>query len=141
VLCPLGALTEPRLVYKLRPAYQTHHALGDVLGARGDGDPFAVLCAVGVARGVVHGAVATPLLDHPELVVDGWLRPEDGEDGFDDRHIHHLPPPGQVTGAQRGHNCERRRERGYAVGEAERRERRRAVGLAGDVGEAAHGLG
>ena len=141
VLGPLGALLEPGLVYVLGAPDEAHHALGDVLGAGGDGDPVAVFGLVGVARGVVDRAVAAALLDDAELVVDDGLRTEHGEDGLEDRQVHDLTAARGVAGPQRRQHGEGRGERRYAVGEAEGREGRRAVGLAGHVGEPAHRLG
>src|SRR5829696_6627292 len=120
---------------------EAHHALGDVLGARRDGEPSAILRPVRVARGVVDGAVAAPFLDDPELIVDCGLRTEDGEDRLDDRQVHDLPAARRVAGAQRDEGragCCKSRD---AVREPEGRERRRPVRLPSNVGEAAHGLG
>src|SRR5215211_1362681 len=121
-------------------ADQAHHALGDALGAGGDGDPVAVLRLVGVSRGIVYGAVAAPLLNHTELVVDRRLRPEDGEDWLDDGQVDDLPAPAGVAGPEGGQYGDRTSQRRDTVDQPERRERRWSVGLACDVGEATHGL-
>src|SRR5215217_7892475 len=92
-------------------ADQAHHALGDALGAGGDGDPVAVLRLVGVSRGIVYGAVAAPLLNHTELVVDRRLRPENGEDRLDDRQVDDLPAPASVAGPEGGQYGDRTRQR------------------------------
>ncbi len=51
------------------------------------------------------------------------------------------PSPVASRCAQRDHDCERARERGDLVGERDRREQGRPVGLAVDRGEPAHRLG
>src|SRR5215212_8950648 len=121
-------------------ADQAHHALGDILGTGGDGYPAAVLRLVGVSRGIVYGAVAAPLLNHTELVVDCRLRPEDGEYRLDNGQVDDLPAPAGIAGPQGSKDGYRTRQRRDTVGQPERRERRRPVRLARDVGEATHGL-
>src|SRR5829696_8839147 len=101
---------------------------------------MAVLRLVGVSRGIVHGAVAASLLNYTELVVDRRLRPEDSEDRLDDRQVDNLPAPASVAGPEGGQDGDRTRQRRDTVGQPERRERRRPVRLARDVGEATHGL-
>ncbi len=66
---------------------------------------------------------------------------EQHQDRFDDRHVDDLPVARRLGAAQRGGDGEARRQGGDAVGETERRQRRRTVGLAGERGEPAHRLG
>ena len=141
MLRAFGAAREPGLLDQLGPADEVHHALGDRLGAGRDGDPAAVGAAVGVARRVVDRAVAPALLLEAERLPDRGLRAEQREDRLDQRRVDHLAAAGGGARLQRGHDREGGGERGDAVGEAERRQRGRAVRLAGDRGEAAHRLG
>ena len=62
------------------------------------------------------------------------------EHGLEQVHVDHLALAAAIAFTQRDHHCERARERGHLVGERDRRQQRRAVGLAVDRREAAHRL-
>ena len=85
-------------------------------------------------------AVAGARLELTEEVVLSELRAEQGEQRLDEREIDDLPPSGRFARPQRGQDGECGRERGHAVGQRERREERRPVGLAVQRREAAHRL-
>ena len=141
VLDAAVVVAEPRLVDDLRVADQAHDPLGDRLGARRQSEPVPVARLVGVAGRGPIGAAAGPALDLPELVVDERLGAEQPEQRLVDREVDdlagravHVPMP------QGEHRPEGPEQRRHAVAERERRQRRRSVRLAVDVGEAADRL-
>ena len=81
------------------------------------------------------------LLHDAELVERRDLGAEQHQDRLDDGHVDDLAGAGRHGAVQGGGDGEARRQCGDAVGEPERRQRRRTVGLAGEGGESAHRLG
>jgi hypothetical protein len=82
-----------------------------------------------------------PPRDDAELVVDGRAGPEDAQQRLQQGEVDHLAPPvAEIAVVERGQHRVRPGDARDAVGEAERRQRGRAVLLAGLVGEPAHRL-
>ena len=123
-------------------ADQAHHPLRDRLGAGGQAQPLAVARLVRVAgRGPV-GAAAGPVLDLAQLVVHQRLRAQQPEQGLVDGEVDDLAGAAvHVAVPQREHRGEGPEHRRDAVTQRERRQRRRTVRLAVDMGEAADRLG
>ena len=142
VLDPPGVACEPRLVDDVAPPHQAHGPLrGGLAGAR-QAEPDSVPALVQVAGRGERRPVAGAALDQAELVIDGALRSEHAEEGFVDRQVDLLADtPALVAPVQGGHDREGGGHGGHAVGQGERRQGGRAVGVAVDVGEARHRLG
>jgi hypothetical protein len=82
-----------------------------------------------------------PTGDDAQLVVDRRPGAEDAQQRLEQRQVDHLPGPAPgVTVVQRDHHRQRPGDPGDTVGQAERRQRRRPVLLAGLVREPAHRL-
>ena len=89
-------------------------------------------------RYVLRGALfddrlPMPRLDVAELVVPGDLRAEHGHDRLDDGEVDDLARAGALARAQRQHHARTPPRARDTVGQPERRQGRRAVGLAGDA--------
>ena len=142
VVDALSGGLEPRLLGDVGAPDQPHHPLGDRGGAGGNGDPAAVAGEVGVARGVVGRAVAVPARHDLELVEHARAGAQDRQQRLDQRDVDHLAAAAvALPVVEREHHRDRPRQAGDAVGQPERRQRRRAVRLAGLVREAGHRLG
>ena len=96
---------------------------------------------VGAARHRVRDARTEPRLLVVEVRGRRRQRRHHLQHRLEQVHVDHLALAAAVALAQRDHHRERARERGDLVGERDRREQRRAVGLAVDRREAAHRLG
>ena len=111
-------------------------------GRVGDGHPPVVGRAIGVAGRAGREAVAHPAGDGAELVVAERRGLHEPGQGLDQVHVHQLAARAvDVTVVEGDHHRVGRGQGRHAVGQHERGKRGRAVGLPGQVGEAAHGLG
>ncbi len=123
-------------------AHQRGEACEDLVGGAGDRQPAPVLRRVVAVRHGVDGAGAHALPHRAILVIDRGELVEDAEDRLVEADIDDLPRAGEVAGAQRVHGTERAVDPGEVVGDRRRAGRhRRAVGIAGEEGEAAEGVG
>ena len=121
------------------PTSRRHDSIGDRLCARRHGHPRAISRAIRVPRGIVDRSIAGAFLHDPQLIEHDGLRPEQGDDRLDDGEINHLTAaPSSVALVQAGEDRRGRGQRCNSICQPERRQRRRAVGLACDVGKAAH---
>src|SRR5262245_18796342 len=103
---------------------------------------MAVPGSIDVSGRVVGRAVAVPLLDNAEPVVDHRSWPDCRHHRCEDAQVDHLAVAALHLTMAQGH--EHGGGGGYAadaVGEPERGQRGWTVGLTGEVGEAAHRLG
>ena len=108
----------------------------------GDGDPPGVRGLVRVARRAGGEQVADAAGDDPELAVGQGCRLDQAGERLHQVDVDQLAAPAvEVAVVQRHHHREGGGLGRDAVGQEEGWERRGAVRLAGDVGEAAHGLG
>ncbi len=115
---------------------------GDGGRGAGDGQPLVIGGAVGVAGGAGVEAVAHPTGAHAQLVERQGGRLDQAGQRLDQVHVDELAPAAvDVAVVQRHHHRVGAGQRRHPVGQHERRERGRSVGLPGDVGEPAHGLG
>ena len=129
-------------VRKVGPVDGAVEAGGDARRCARDRDPPVIGGAVGVSWCAGIGAVAGAALDLPELVVgQRGLLDEPGQ-RFDQADVDELSVGAvDVAVVQRHHHGVGGGLCGDAVGEHERRQRRRPVGLPADMRETAHRLG
>ena len=118
------------------------HPDGDAGRGARDGQPLVVGGAVGVARGAGVEAVADPAGAGAELVEGEGRRLDEPGQRLDEVDVDELPLTAvHVAVVERHHHRVGGGEGGDPVGQHERRQGGRPVGLADHVGEAAHRLG
>ena len=137
----VGTLLEGREPRVVAVTEQRHHAVRDRLGGGRDRDPLAVGTPVGAARHRVRDARAETGLLVVEVRGRRRQRRHHLQHRLEQVHVDDLTLAAAIPLAQRDHHRERAGERGDLVGQRDRREERRAVGLAVDRREPAHRLG
>ena len=116
---------------------RAHDALRNGLGRRAHRHPMAVRTLIRAARHRIRDARAETRLLVAEHSVRRHERAHDLKERLEQVHVDDLTD----AAVHRDHRGERGRERGDLVGQRDRRQQRRAVGLTVERGEARHRLG
>ena len=129
------------VVRQVVTADHLHEALEDRIAIGADLHMLAVCGGVDRGRGDAGHDVAGALTDKPEHIELGDHAFHHGEDGFIQRHIHHLAQAAvDFAVTQRHQRADHCPQRGNRVADGDTGAHGRAVLEAGDIAQAAHGL-
>src|SRR5919106_1025909 len=130
------------VVGQVGPVDRPEQAHSDTWRRAGDRQPVVVGGAVSVAGRAGVEAVVRPVRDDPELGEGERLRLDQAGPGLDQVDVDELPAAAVDVAVVEGHDHRvGSGEGGDPVGQHERRQCGRPVGLSGHVGEPAHRLG
>ena len=140
--CPLRArvVGEARIVGQLGLAHGAARRRKRLSAMRRDVDVGAVGRGIEVVWRAADQARAGAVRDEAELVVGGNPRLHEVEGALVERRVDELAVPGLLARHQRHHRAESAMQAGDVVGHGDADARGRAVGIAGQVPQAAHRL-
>ena len=135
-----GVVGQRRVGRQVSPADGLHEALEDAVAVAGH-QHLAIGAGVGVGGRDARQRAARGLAHRTEGAVLGQQAFHAVEDGLVQRHVHHLPAPAAMTLVQGGQHADHPMQRGQRVADAHAHPHRWPPRLAGEVAQAAHGLG